>query len=487
MSNVLVRTTVALVAGLVLTVGCAARPVAPPAEPAAPVVDVDALIRLGCYRCLEEAFAAALAAGATEQVFETAVLLTARSKELGLPPGPWLEHALEILPPGPDWAAYFDIVNTQQVDPLSGDRDALLTETFRRRRPRDVYDKWRAQLESGPGSAILRAYLDLSIACRRGVGLRAADAETREGAAAAVIQQFGDVPLLQYRAGLCGGGEFEQLAAVRAAAADFVDADLELGRRALQNRIPPDVVEGFSRLRSARDAFPDSPIAPILIGNLHETREEWSEALGEYNAALALVPTHRDALLGRTASLSNLDRYEEALASANRLIELGNWFIGPAYYWRAWNEYQLDRIPEARVDADRAKAMMVNPALFTLSGMIEWREKRLEPAQQEFERAIDMDEAQCEAAFYLGSVRWERRLWPDSFAAFVQAQQCFEQMIATRREQIAELSTTPELAALNAWQIAAHELAIEQAQTRREQSAQNAASLQKVLPSAEGR
>jgi tetratricopeptide (TPR) repeat protein len=470
----------ALLLAILLAVGCAARPM-PAVTAPQPPVDIDALVHRGCYRCLESAFEAATAIKSTEKAFEALVLLVARAKELGLPPGQWLERALTILPPGPDWAVYYDIVNTQQQDPLAGDREMLLAETFQRRRPRDVYDKWREALKAGPGSPILRAYLDLTIACRRDAVGRSEDAAARDSASAAVMQQFGDVPLLQYRAGLCGGVELARLSTVRAGDDEFLDADLELGRRALQNQIPPDVPEGIRRLESAKTAFPSSPIAATVIGNLRELLEEWPEALVEFDRVLALVPTHRDALLGRTVSLSNLDRNQEALATADRILELGDWFIGPAHYWSAWNLYQLERIQEARAAADRAKALMVNPALFLLSGMIEWREKRLDSAEEEFVRTIDMDATQCEGAFYLASVRWERQRWKESLTAFKQAGVCYEGAILTRRELIAELSATPQDATINASRIAGHERAIVQAGERQVQVAQNVAALEKVL------
>jgi tetratricopeptide (TPR) repeat protein len=471
-------------AAILLTAACAARPPAAPASPA-PTVDVDTLIRRGCYACLEAAFTAASAGGAGEQAFEAALLLVVRSKELGLPSAPWLQRAAALLPPGPEWAVYYDIVSSLQPDPLSGDRD-VATADFAPRRAGDVWDRWRERLKPGPASAIVRAYLDLSIACRRdGIGRIALDGASRDAATAAALQAFANVPLLQYRAGLCGGVEVQQLEAVRTVDEEFVDADLELGRRALQNRVPPDITEGVRRLQSARSAFPTSPVPPMVLGNLHEGREEWPDALADYEAALALLPTHRDALLGRTISLSNLDRYEEALASASRLLELGGAASAPAHYWRAWNEYQLNLIGNARVDADRAKALMVNPALFVLSGMIEWREKRLETADAEFVKAIEMDFGQCQAAFYLASVRWERSMWRESLAAFMHAQQCFELSIVTRNEAIAGLSKTPEEAALNAAMIASHERAIQEAEMRRGQAAQNIAALQKFIgPSA---
>src|SRR5207247_10212173 len=67
-----------------------------------------------------------------------------------------------------------------------------------------------------------------------------------------------------------------------------------------------------------------------------------------YDAALALVPTHRDALLGRVVTLSHLSRHDDAIAAATRIIELGSWFTGEAYYWRAWNEYHVVRVEDRK-------------------------------------------------------------------------------------------------------------------------------------------
>src|SRR5918992_1671529 len=105
-------------AAVLLTAACAARPPGTAAPPAPPV-DVGALIRRGCYACLEEAFTAASARGASQQAFEAALLLVARSKEVGVPPGSWLQRAAAWLPQGPEWGAYHDIVGALLPDPLS--------------------------------------------------------------------------------------------------------------------------------------------------------------------------------------------------------------------------------------------------------------------------------------------------------------------------------------------------------------------------------
>jgi tetratricopeptide (TPR) repeat protein len=174
--------------------------------------------------------------------------------------------------------------------------------------------------------------------------------------------------------------------------------DLELGRRAAQDPVTPDAAEAFRLLRSARAAFPASPIVPVTIGDLHQVLEDWPEALAEYDTALALIPTHRDALLGRTVSLSHTSQHDDAIRAVTQMIDLGSWLLGQAYYWRSWNEYQLDRIQAARADADRAKMLTVSAPTLVLSGMIEWREKRLESAERDFQEALTIDFGQCAAA-----------------------------------------------------------------------------------------
>src|SRR5258706_14649015 len=111
--------------------GCAARSpgTAAPAQIRARV-DVSALIERGCYHCLERAYREVVETGAAQvrlapQAFEAALLLAARSKELGLPYEPWLERARTAIPAGPDWSDYLAIVQALRVDPLSDDRDRI--------------------------------------------------------------------------------------------------------------------------------------------------------------------------------------------------------------------------------------------------------------------------------------------------------------------------------------------------------------------------
>ena len=451
---------------------CSAR--VPLESPHAPAVDAQTLIRRGCYSCLEAAFAAATDSGAGDTAFETALLLTLRSKELGLPFSHWLERARASMPASLGWHDYVEMVASLPADPWSGDRDEILIESSRHRRPRPALDEWRRQLTTGPGSSVFRAYLDLSLACGPFM------TDQRETATAAVLQQFGDVPLLEYRVATCG--QTSPLHVLLDNDPDFVDVHLELGRSALQ-RERPDHDEALSRFRSAGAAFPASPTITASIGGVHQEREEWTGALDAYDATLALVPSHRDALLGRAVSLSHLLRHDAAVASATRLLELGNWFVADAHYWRAWNEYRQGLIPAARADVDRAKALNRDAPTLILSGVIGWREKQLESAETEFEAALNLDYGQCEAASYLGGVRAERQEWPESLAAFQHAEQCFELSLVARRKAIEELSAAESSTETASRQIASHERAIAEAEMRRDEAARSAAAIRRHLSS----
>ena len=451
-----------LLLALLLT-ACAPRAaVAPPAPVPPPAVDIDGAIREGCYRCLEEAFA-------LTPRFELAALLALRSKELGLPYQAWRERAAELMPAGGEWPLYLEIVDVVRVDPQSGDREEILTLTASQRRAAATVDGWRDALKAGTASPVFRAYLDLTLACSAGGRQQAiADAEAL----------FANVPLVQYRIGTCGSPP--HLTALRERRPAFADVEFPMGRNALESATP-DQERALGYFRAARDAFPESALIAVSIGDIHRDREEWAEALVAYDAALALVPTHRDGLLGRTMALSNLSRYEEAIQSASRLLDLGNWFIGAAYFWRAWNHYNLRNIPEARADVDLARARASGPATLVLSGMVAWREGRLELAEQEFEAALTLDKGQCEAAALQGGVRAAQQRWNDAVASLQHAQQCFDLTIALRRKLIDEIREGPGSPEGKAGQVARHERAIAEAEKNRDDARQNAAAIQKRL------
>ena len=456
----------------------ASAPVAVIEPPIAPI-DPAALIRRGCFACLEQALDAARQQNAPHLAFEAATLLALRAKELGMPPDSWMEQARVLAGEDSALQLMLEVADSIPGDPLAGVRDLLLSQTPRRLRAAALSKQWMEALTSGPGSLELRTYLRLALTCSSD-GYRKMEPED---VAAVVPDGIRDAPLVRYRLGICGSDHAGVLRAVRAADEELVDADYPLGRYAVQARPYPDLDLALRLLQSAAAAFPRSPAIATTAGNVDQMIEAWTEGLAAYEAALALVPDHPDALIGRTITLSNLNRHQDAIASASRLIDQGTWFVAQGLYWRAWNRFQLEEFLIARADADRARAMMVNPGVYLLSGMIDWKLDRLESAEREFEEALRMDFGQCEAATFLGGVRNQRSRLPEALAAFKQAVQCYDLTIRVRREAVARLETADATPSHKAREIARYRRGIEQAEKRRAEAANGVDLLQKYLTS----
>jgi tetratricopeptide (TPR) repeat protein len=437
---------------------CSSRkPVAAPVPVAAPPSprEVEALIERGCFRCLEQAFSLAEQRGLKPLAFEAAALLALRSNELGMPVGPWIDKARVLAADDPAWTQYLEMVAAVPPDPMSGRREDLLVVTRARNQARALLPDWYSRLANGALSVSFRRYLELALTCDFERSFAREDTRLND-----IASSLPDVPLLKYRLGICRADYESQLPAARADVPELVDADLALGRYALTDPKAPDPDKALRLFQSAAAAFPASTSIPMQIGNLYQSWEAWPEALAAYDTALALVPAHPDAQLGRVISLSQLGRHEDAIAAATLLIDGARWHLGQAFYWRAWNHFNLEDNSSARADADRTRTLMVNPAVFVLSGLIEWRFRRLEPAEKEFQEALTMDFGQCEAAFYLGGVRSERAKFPEAIAGLTQALQCYDLSKAVRRRAIDALiagSGTPEA---KAREVARHERAI---------------------------
>ena len=453
-----------LVIGIIgVLTGCAARRATAPApvSPSRGVDDLSALIRQGCYRCLERAYADAQAHKSSSLAFEAAALLVLRSKELGLPSAPWLERARALAAADPSSSVYLAIVEAIPPHPMSDDRDALFD--FRgRTRARASLVAWRDSLQSGPGSEPFRAYLDVALVCAYGT------LKDNEQSFTGPVDPAAETPMYQYRIGICDGTHAARLATLRANNRDYVDADFALGRYAIEDPINPDHDEGVARLESAAAGFPDSPAITTTLGNLHRRWEDWDRALSAYDAAITVSAGHPEALIGRAISLSHLSRSREAIETATRLIDAGQWHLGEAYYWRAWNQLSLGNHEFARADADRAVTLMANAAVFVLSGVIEWRLRRLESAEREFQAALSIDFGECEAAFDLGVVRDERAKPAEALAAFQQARQCYELSIGVRRDAIAKVLAGPGSDTSKARESARHERELMNLEARQE-------------------
>ena len=175
-------------------------------------------------------------------------------------------------------------------------------------------------------------------------------------------------------------------------------------------------------------------------------------------------------------SLSYLSRHPEAIAEATRLIGLGTWLIGDAYYWRAWNRFQLKELDTAWADIEEASKLNVDTSVFTLAGFIAYARKELEVAVNRLDRAFALDPTNCEAVWTAGLVHVDQQAFGDAAPKFSRGMTCFASAATQAESEIAETEKASYAEALKARRIAAAQKRVETARFRGAQSAFNAAN-----------
>ncbi len=423
------RATLVLFA--LVAAGCAAKT----AKPTGPTIaDADRLAADGCYTCLVDAlriYDAALAKRVTaplaRSAFRTAILLSLREKEIGLPFTADLQRARELaplLPPTEQADLALRISDSIPPDVAARTKDEYEDFIFQRFQRAGSVREWHQTLAPLLGDPFIE-YLDLSLECEYG---EFGDRATR--VAAALDRHPGSL-LIAYRAGVCGQQLRLHLEDVVARDPRYIEARFFLGRYALADSA---VGKGSRRaaeptLQAAYEAFPRSAAVTFTMAGLYRALSKLDVALKHYDETMALVPRHREALLGRIISLTYLNRPPDAIASATQLIEWGTWYLGDGYYWRAYNERQIPRLDAARDDAEQAKKLLDNSDAFALAGIVYYDRKELDPASFDLLTAINkarqLGVDNCMARWYLGLVRAEQKNWADGSAVFEQAASCY--------------------------------------------------------------
>jgi tetratricopeptide (TPR) repeat protein len=256
-----------------------------------------------------------------------------------------------------------------------------------------------------------------------------------------ILAKHTGVPLIQFRLAVCGGLGTPQAATIREANARFLDTLPWEARRVLIGSQTEgiDVYKGTALLGQAHEAFPASHWLSIYWARSSQGIAEFDAALAGFDSVLADVPTHRDALLGRVTSLSYLMRHQEAIVTTTRMIELGTWHIGDAYYWRAWNQYNLKALEPAWSDVEIAIKMLSTTSAYMLAGLIAYDRKDLPTAVLRFDRSFELDVTNCDAVWMAGLVHVDLEAWPLASPKFARAMSCFSNAASQARTDLAAL------------------------------------------------
>jgi tetratricopeptide (TPR) repeat protein len=419
--------------------GCSSkRPpvVAPP--PAVDLTPADTLTQAGCYRCLKEAYevyervrtSPAPTARARDGAFVTAVLLALREKDLDLEATPWLVRARALATP--DEAPYVDVVAALPWD--GGTPPDFAPE---RPMPPDALARWRTTPPTIHPE--LDTYLRLTLECR--LGTRATFSDT-------LRQVDLNAPLLQYAAGLCGPERRPLLEQLVAHDARFAEAWYFIGRYEMASGVIAVGQAGARRwlttsvkpLSDAHAALPEVPTITSVLAGLMRARNDLRRALALYDEALALRPSHGEALFGRLVTLSYLrQQQDQAIAAATAIINRNHGHVPSAFYYRAWNEYQKDQFNEAARDIATAKQMRAQEEVQIVSGMVAYAQARKADARADFTAAIAGNASRCVAHWYLGLLNLDDEAWSPAAQTFSDAAGCYVATAERIRQEAGQL------------------------------------------------
>ncbi len=247
-------------------------------------------------------------------------------------------------------------------------------------------------------------------------------------------------PLTTFQAAMSPAYDLDRLKALLARNPDFIEVHYFLGEAALL----------AGKLLTAEkhylEALPKMPASLSLLISLAKVAFQMEETEGclEWNErALAILPTYRDALLGKGLALGYLGRGEEALAVLGRLLELGTYYMGEGHFWTAWNLNELGRLEEARRSIESAKVFLVDVVdVHSLSGIIAYRERRLDDAEKDLLHALKLHPSESDPAYYLGRLYADRKDWLLSGTYFAGAALSLETREGEMEKKIGEIEAS---------------------------------------------
>ncbi len=484
------RRIVGLLSLVLLSVQCTARRPALTAAQLADVTRAEALVHEGCYRCLQDAseIYAGLAGRASDLVvrgaFDVALLMAVREKEVGVPAERSLTRARALLPrlsrtpaSGRTHEDLDPATLLKGAETIVGDLSGLDSDERQTRSERPEQAEAAADaigqleqilLKSGTTSEAA-TYLALAIDCERPRNRRLIDP-------AALRTHAAGSPLMRYRVAICSDGPPTSLTQLREADPRWTDTFFFEGRYEMGNPSrAPEPVRAAALLTSASETFPESIAIRLMLANAHEMNGDFAASLVSFDQILVWKPTHVDARLGRVRTLTYLARADEAIKAATELIDLGTWHVGDAYYWRAWNTYQTQRLEPAWTDIQQAMRLRANTAVYALAGSIAYARKDLTTAVGHFDRAFEMDATNCPAVSSAGLVHTDQAAWQPAAESFSKAASCYALAAGTARKELTTLEQSGLEPGLKARRVSSARKRIESGDELAGQSALNAA------------
>lgn len=420
---------------LLLFSGCAAR--GPSPQLVAEIARAEALMAEGCYTCLKESLAVfekhlqakRPVVGVREHAFDAALLIALREKELGIPGDAAFVKARQLVAPARQ--VVFDAAELITGDTTALDPEQRALVTGRNRPPLEPDNPKRRALDPLAQTDLAAKYVALSIDCEQQKLIESVDMR-------GMTANYSGVPLMQFRLSTCGRPGSPNVAALRELNPRWTDTLYWEGRRELapSRGRAIDFPKALGFYAQGREAFPSSTMLTLAWANTSLAAEDFESALSGYDHVIKSFPTHRDALNGRMQSLSYLLRYQDGIAAATRLLDLGTWHIGDAYYWRAWNRYNIKEYDPAWEDVENAIKGVSNSRVYMLAGLIAYSRQTLPIAVERFDMAFKIDPSACDATWMSGLASIDLNELAVAAPKFTRGMTCFTSSARALRQDL---------------------------------------------------
>jgi len=409
------------------------------------IKEADANYYSGCYVRLKKAFE--LYEEALDfpiykrknggKLLKTAILLGLREKELGFLKDTYLHKAHDIIKAYPmlsDGSVYLKIASSipRKTVGVVGD---LIESIDRIIVPyddiKDDISDWTDLLNERSTTDVFFAYLTISYyspfnyLVKRGPDLEK------------LGEVFNDFPLMRYKLSVYPEEDPESLAKLVRDEPSFHEVYFFLGSLALKKR---ELVKAEENFLKAYDHFPQSLSLLMSLASVYFAFEEFEKSMGFQEEILAAAPNHRDALLGKAICLSYLGRHEEAVDVCGTMVRLGEYYMGEAHYWLAWNQNELEEYESAWTNVQKAKDYLEGyEPVFFLAGMVAFNQNRLAEAEENLKEAYRINLLNGDSPYYLGKIKSILEDWLTAGSYFEKAGVVYEQNEKFIRNKMEEI------------------------------------------------
>ena len=188
-----------------------------------------------------------------------------------------------------------------------------------------------------------------------------------------------------------------------------------------EDRLFPDF-EGFARVRGTKVPYTElTPSDHKNQGDLAYERQDYKDAIAEYDIAIDKAPNDANAYYLRGRARRLLKQYEDALVDFDDAIRLHPEYTD-AYYWRGCMKGVLEQYEDALVDFDHTIRLdSEHKDTYNRRGVMKCALEQYEDALVDFDDAIRLHPEYTDAYYWRGLAKYHLKRYEEAIVDFDEA------------------------------------------------------------------